>query len=110
MYNNSMREIYLVHGNLIVEASGPPPIEGISSWKALIRENECIPDETDVLAINFKDGKGNEELFKHITDSIKKNYFNKILKAEVPLHDLPLYINWPYKTLEFMDLLKRGLP
>lgn len=29
-------------------------------------------------------------------------------RTEITLHDLPLYIDWPWKTPEFLDLIKRG--
>jgi hypothetical protein len=36
---------------------------------------------------------------------LNDSQFSNLIK-EVKIKDLPLYINWPYKTPEFMDLLK----
>lgn len=95
-----MGNIYLMNSNLV---AGPPPLVR-RPFRALITGNSY--DEAIVLAIDFL--KGNEILFKHINSGIRGNKLSKIRKKEVPLQDLPLYIGWPWKTPEFMALLKAG--
>jgi hypothetical protein len=57
-----------------------------------------------VLALNLD---GDTFLMEYVTEWLEKGNPTK-REILVPLQDLPLYINWPYKTPEFMDLLKAG--